>query len=253
MMTSFLITLEPLEPYFFGGEKNFDFGKNKRQIKQRYFIRSQLTPAQTTLLGALRYAVLAANNALITDFEDRDQRKRAAELIGENSFSFEKSCDFGVIGKIFPLFIKDGDSCIIPVPMNHNNKKEKEENTNTASEDSNEKSAPAPTQTNSKDNKVPEKYKPLKVIKVPELHSISSSDDLNLSSNDNLIFKDYDPKEGSGKGWFDLSNKTVKTEENLGEDEERLFEGVVRVGINSQRTESVRDDDIENYFKSMYA
>lgn len=118
-MQDYLIKLTPLEPYFFGGEQNFAYGQVKREVKQNYFIKSLLTPSQTTLLGALRYAVLAAENSLITDYKSAEQRVAYNNLVGEKSFSFTEERNYGKIGSISPLFILDGDDYYVLTPMNH--------------------------------------------------------------------------------------------------------------------------------------
>lgn len=118
-MNDYLVKLTPLEPYFFGGEQNFAYGQVSRAVKQSYFIRSLDIPSQTTLLGALRYAVLSAENALITDYKDAEQRKKADSLIGEKSFSFFERRNYGTIDSISPLFIVDGEDYYVPMPMNH--------------------------------------------------------------------------------------------------------------------------------------
>lgn len=118
-MQDYLIKLTPLEPYFFGGEQNFAYGQVKRAVRQNYFIKSLLTPSQTTLLGALRYAVLAAENSLITDYKNAEQRAAYNNLVGEKSFSFTEERDYGKIGSISPLFIMDGDDYYVHTPMNH--------------------------------------------------------------------------------------------------------------------------------------
>ena len=187
---------------------NFDFGETSGR-KANYFIRSQNTPAQTTLFGALRYAVLTANDALITDYDDEKQLTRAASLVGRESFSFadpqnyDKPRDYGMIGAISPLFILDGDCSLIPVPMNHKNK-----------------------------NKT---YTPLKVEAV---------DSPRLSAGGGLTARDYDPKAGCGDGWLNLSDCGIISDKEL-------FRGELRVGINSHRTESVRDAK-ESFFKKEY-
>ena len=123
MRQSYLIRLRPLEPFLFGGEHNFDYG-TKRQTPQRYYICSEDRPSQTTLFGTLRYAVLAANDALITAYGDREQIERVRELVGPASFDIaQEEQDFGVIGSISPLFLlhHEGDRIhtLVPLPMNH--------------------------------------------------------------------------------------------------------------------------------------
>ncbi len=120
---SYLITLRPLEPFLFGGEHNFDYG-TKRQTPQRYYISSEITPSATTLFGTLRYAVLAANGALVTKYGDATQIEKAAKLVGSKSFNLaEKDQRFGVIDSISPLFLVHytEEAChrLIPLPSNH--------------------------------------------------------------------------------------------------------------------------------------
>ena len=59
-MSTYLVRLTPQEPYFFGNEKNLEFKgqKNRGQMTNRYYIKSERTPLQTTLLGAMRYVFL---------------------------------------------------------------------------------------------------------------------------------------------------------------------------------------------------
>jgi hypothetical protein len=57
MIQSYLLTLEPMEPYFFGNEKTFSFDP-KSPADNRYFIKSERLPMQTTILGALRYLLM---------------------------------------------------------------------------------------------------------------------------------------------------------------------------------------------------
>lgn len=113
-MASYLIKLTPLEPYFFGGERNFSFGKSKKETKPSYYIKSLEAPSQTTLLGALRYAVLAASNALITDYGDALQREKCKELVGkivfhlrtkENTERSTKYTRFSYLKTILTIFL----------------------------------------------------------------------------------------------------------------------------------------------------
>lgn len=118
-MNDYLIKLTPLEPYFFGGEQNFAYGQVARAVKQSYFIRSLDIPSQTTLLGALRYAVLSVENALITDYKDANQKEKADDLVGGKSFSLFEKRSYGKIASISPLFIVNGEDYYVPMPMNH--------------------------------------------------------------------------------------------------------------------------------------
>ena len=105
----YLITLKPMEDFFFGGEKTFgeknnQQSKNKLQQKRSsYFAFSNLYPQQTALLGLLRHVLLIQNNALpIYDFKDK-----ATALIGPRSFDAmsNEEQSFGAIQRIEPLMI----------------------------------------------------------------------------------------------------------------------------------------------------
>ena len=110
-MSTYLVKLTPQEPYFFGNEKNLEFKgeKNRGQMTNRYYIKSERTPLQTTLLGAMRYVFL---------------KNKTYDLSGENvggeSFKIEKdNQDFGVIKKISPLFLLKGDERLVVTPFDH--------------------------------------------------------------------------------------------------------------------------------------
>ena len=92
-MSSYLVTLKPLEPYFFGGERTFSFGEraNKEIVTySNYFIKSEDLMSQTTLLGALRFLILKMNGKLNLPSSE------TIDLVGKASFSFERaSQNFG--------------------------------------------------------------------------------------------------------------------------------------------------------------
>ena len=123
-MSSYLVTLKPMEPYFFGGERTFSFGERvNREIEvySNYFIKSDSIMSQTTLLGAIRFLILKMNNKLnLPPFETED-------LIGESSFSFENETQsFSKIQEISPLFlINDNEDYFIKTPFNHKVKNQK--------------------------------------------------------------------------------------------------------------------------------
>lgn len=222
-MNSYLITISPLEPYFFGSERSLGFGKVKGNLKQRYFISSQDVPSQTTLLGALRYAVLAANGALITDFSKGSlERERANELIGPVSFDFQHKNSFGAIGRIHPLFILDGENYLVPMPMNHKNSFAVGSG-NTASY---------------------ECYTPMRLDQCQESITLSTGD---------LFSPDYAAKHGCGCGWLNLTDGSSVSSRYDPEQDSGLFQSIMRVGINSHRTETAENrNDAESYFKKEY-
>ena len=218
-MGKYLIKLKPLEPYFFGGERTFGFGKKTKQ-KQPYYIVSEYTPSQPTLFGTLRYIVLAQNNALIeqsdNDQEKSKKLKRIEELVGEKSFSFEKARNgaeqtFGKIEKISPLFLIKDEKWYIRTPFNHNPGPKNAQNTN---------------------------YTPFTMEKMESL-SVTSGD------NTSLFPVDYKAKNGYGGGYVSL-------DENLDIiPEYKIFQSVVRTGIDSHRTDDNTQgiNDENSFFK----
>lgn len=113
-----LVKFCPLQYYFFGGEQTLGGGN-----EQNYFAKSRSIPQQTTLLGSLRYQLLAENEAL------RGEKKHgeASKIVGENSFNYklglgdsedEKDLKFGygLIQNLSPLFLMKGEKVYIPHP-----------------------------------------------------------------------------------------------------------------------------------------
>jgi len=110
-MSTYLVRLTPQEPYFFGNEKclAFDDGNPRGQMTNRYYIKSERTPLQTTLLGAMRYVFLKNKTYDLS-----------GENVGSESFKIEKDFqDFGVIKSISPLFLLKGNERLIVTPFDH--------------------------------------------------------------------------------------------------------------------------------------
>lgn len=119
MMADFYVTLTPLEPYFFGSERKL--GDGVSSSRSSYFIRSEIMPSQTTLIGMIRFFLLKQSESVRNDYQiDTD-------LIGKESFNMAKYLsesameqDFGIIKKISPLFLSDQDErYYIATPKNH--------------------------------------------------------------------------------------------------------------------------------------
>lgn len=120
MKYSYLITLKPLEPFFFGGE--FTFGADEsRKESSRYSATSTEFPQQTALLGMLRKTMLIQNEHLTmhkkgewVDSSGKDTQSNnydaAKALVGTDSFSYEKAIDLGIIDSLSPIFIKDKEN-----------------------------------------------------------------------------------------------------------------------------------------------
>lgn len=119
-MTKYLLRFTPMAPFFFGNERGLYFPGSKSQYQNLYFVRSENSPSQTTVLGALRFLLLQANGR---SANCRDAlSKEEGELVGKGSFSFEEKSvqNFGAIGSISPVFLMKGEDCYIPAPMDHN-------------------------------------------------------------------------------------------------------------------------------------
>ena len=118
MAKKYRVELKPLEPYFFAGEKSFGFGKKKKQSYNNYFIRSELFPTQTTLLGTIRYLILKKYNLLTT--KDYSNEKEQEKYVGKSSFQIgQKNQSYGMIERLSPLFIlNEKGERLVRVPFN---------------------------------------------------------------------------------------------------------------------------------------
>lgn len=115
-MRSYLVTLTPEEPYFFGGERSFKYGAVETTAPNTYYITSQKLPNQTSLLGALRYAILNQNGKLATN----GSREAFSPLVGPKSFDLhDPALSFGCIRRLHPLHLRYEGKPYIPVPANH--------------------------------------------------------------------------------------------------------------------------------------
>lgn len=117
MRISYLMTLQPLEPYFFGNEKTFSFHPKKPE-DNRYFIKSERLPLQTTILGTLRYLLMPVKNA---DYAySREEQLRNEAVVGAGSFCIEEAGQtFGAIAEISPVFLVKGQSKYVRTPFDH--------------------------------------------------------------------------------------------------------------------------------------
>lgn len=112
------VTLTPMGAYFLGTERNasYDGEKNSQQSELNpYFIRSGKYPAQSALLGILRYVGIQNPSA---DFSIR----RDADNIGQESYDLLSAApqSFGKIHSVSNLMLTDRDARhYIPAPRNH--------------------------------------------------------------------------------------------------------------------------------------
>ena len=204
-MSRYLITFRPMEPYFFGGERTFGFGRETGQ-KQPYYILSEKTPSQPTLFGTLRYIILAQNDTLILNTGEKRtaEIERANKMVGKESFLFSKANSqitsgfgqsFGIINNISPLFLIKDNIWYVRTPYNHNPGKKNLPNT---------------------------RYTPFVMKNIPVISGSGSG----------IYPSDYKVKEGYGGGYVSLDDLCVIHDEDI-------FFSDAKTGINSHRTEDV--------------
>ena len=222
MTKTYKVTFKPVEPYFFGNEKNFTFPgqKQKSTYSSSYFIRSERVPSQSTILGVLRYIFLPYK---WEDFNHKDTREIINnknnindKVVGAASFDIDSESiqNFGIIKKISPVFISGrndfGESVtLIPTPMDHNRTSEKSERVHKAS-----------------DKEILQYYPFLEYIKV------------NTTEGKKLYAKDFNVKEGVEHSYVSLEKGELYTFSDL-------FQSDLRIGIN-------RTEKKDGFFKKEY-
>lgn len=107
-MSRYIITLKPIDKFFFGGDMTFSVGNNLNDNYNReyssYLIESAYFPQQTSLLGMMRFLILRNNEECFDGVKITDTIK-AAGLIGEGGFGEGRS--YGKIKSLGHCFIKD--------------------------------------------------------------------------------------------------------------------------------------------------
>ena len=107
MTKTYLISLSPMGKFFFGGDMTFTLN-GKDSENSSYFIKSNLYPQQTSLLGMLRFLILTNAGADIFCDGKIANKEKAADLIGGSSFTVgKKQVSFGAIERISPCFLMD--------------------------------------------------------------------------------------------------------------------------------------------------
>ena len=118
MATPYLITFTPAGHFFFGGPVSFSDG---------FYVKSEKFPQPTTVIGALRAALLTGNDLLVQHkrgrFVPKDKKEEAKKLVGTSKVNcFEDNSDFGIIEKLSHPFLtkktRNGDfeDAFFPVP-----------------------------------------------------------------------------------------------------------------------------------------
>jgi CRISPR-associated protein Cmr3 len=113
-MARYLITLRPLDFYFFGGAITFGDGGNLN-----YLVKSEKLPQQTTILGMLRKEILKQYGPYHENINDytNEEKEQMREKIGASPFSPNGPNEFKAIKSVSPVFITDGKRHYIPVPL----------------------------------------------------------------------------------------------------------------------------------------
>jgi CRISPR-associated protein Cmr3 len=112
-MSKIILKITPVDYYFFGAENINGITK-----EANYFQKSNKLPQQTTILGALRYALLlnAKSNVFLNN--KIIDKEKASALIGEKSFDLsETEFSFGSIMSISPVFLIHNNERFIPCPI----------------------------------------------------------------------------------------------------------------------------------------
>lgn len=125
-MNKYLITLTPIDKFFFGGDITFTRSKEENKNKKiqelqgeeaemkafdesysSYVIRSNAFPQQTSLLGMLRYTFLSNDKTLFKGQKILTGKESdVINLIGKESFSVNGDGVFGVIKSISSCFLQ---------------------------------------------------------------------------------------------------------------------------------------------------
>ena len=99
-MVEYFIKLRPLNPFYFGSTKSFDDNKGYEDYKKPYFLKGNIYPQQTAILGMLRKKILEDSGILVENTKrNKEQKEREKEYIGEIKSDFSES-SFGKIENI---------------------------------------------------------------------------------------------------------------------------------------------------------
>lgn len=121
MSKTLLVTLKPIDKFFFGTDMTFavptDDKEKKRMTKRfaSYIIKSSRFPQQTSLLGMLRFMILSNSDCFKDGKIVEEMKKGAAKLIGPGSFTIASGGEKDAFGQIESLgacflinnFVKD--------------------------------------------------------------------------------------------------------------------------------------------------
>ncbi len=215
-MATYKVIFKPVEPYFFGNEKNFVYPGQKinSAYSSSYFIKSEKTPSQSTILGALRYIFLPYKWE-DGGFDDSTKREANEKAVGEKSFNVnETKQEFGLIKNISPVFICGKNSfgenvTLIPTPMDHNRAK-----------------------------KISERKHKITKEDILKYSPFEAYIETKTSEDEKLYADDFDVKKGIENSYVSIQNGEIFSESDL-------FETDLRIGIN-------RSNKKDGFFKKEY-
>lgn len=118
----YFIKLKPLNPFYFGSTKSFDDNRVNENYKKPYFLKGNLYPQQTAILGMLRKKILEDNGVLVENVKrNNEQKNKEKEYIGKITNDLSEST-FGKIENIssVQIYIED-----MPYYYYEDNKEEK--------------------------------------------------------------------------------------------------------------------------------
>ncbi len=107
------IRLTPTGSFFFGGERSLAGTGN-----DSYYVESRAFPQQTSILGMLRYQLLAAHSLMKEAHQGKkleDNNKAATTLIGDAGFRHDKENQFGKIVGLSPVMLFNDKSYYSPM------------------------------------------------------------------------------------------------------------------------------------------
>ena len=105
----YFIKLKPLNPFYFGSTKSFDDNKGSKDYKRPYFLKGNIYPQQTAILGMLRKKILEDNGILVENVKrNNEQKNKEKEYIGKITNDLSEST-FGKIENIssVQIYIED--------------------------------------------------------------------------------------------------------------------------------------------------
>ncbi|KGN79499.1 hypothetical protein HR13_07080 [Porphyromonas gulae] len=124
-MYTYLVTLTPIEKFFFGQRNTFE------DDNVNYFVRSSYFPQQTALLGLMRFQILQSAGEEVFGENKIQDKEKAQSLIGRAGFSpfplDKKSSDFGIIEGLSPVFLMDRKNNKTYLPAGKRYQREAEE------------------------------------------------------------------------------------------------------------------------------